>query len=423
MKDVSPEDILNTTRLISGIVIKPADFLAAAGVLATLYIATALANRFQLSQKDEKTRSFIENGVSNLSSVLCIYSLICMNFYFFQEDKGQLSFGEFIFYLAPAYIFHLISAYPPINTSKLGKRKDKNEENIKDLEGRLEEFNGDKTNSQKISSLARMLAGAKEFPRARAYLRFAKSRWVSHLLLIATTIPVITLSIIALLISAIAEGRFPIERIENIHWIAILILLSLYFMQALGLDTTYEYAVEKSKSEILGKKADNTDLKASLLCGFILFFVNLVIFSSLIVAILQSDNLEIHQIYILYAIIILQFLLTIANPFISRYIYKKYREYLQAEDMGEAFKLAVLEQALQDAKEEHDSLEKKIKEIQEPAFSSPSLPSVSGRRPALPRRRGPQPRAPRALRQQAYGRHESAPLHHECSRKLHLRVL
>lgn len=400
MKDASLKDILNTTRLISGIVINPVDFLAAAGALATLYIATALANRFQLSQKDEKTRSFIENGVSNLSSVLCIYSLICMNFYFFQEDRGQLSFGEFIFYLAPTYILHLISAYPPIDASKISERKAKNEENIKDLGDRLKESRGDKNNSQKISSLARMLAGAKGFPRTRAYLRFAKSRWASHLLLIAITLPVITL----LIISTIAEGRFPIERIENIHWIAILILLFLYFIQALGLNATYEYAVKKSKSEILGKKTDNSDLAFTLACGFTLLLVNGTLFLSLIIRISQSDNLEINQIYILCAII-LQFLLTLANPFISIYIYKKYREYLQAENIGEEFKLAVLEQALQDAKEEHDSLEKKIKETQEPAFSSPSLPSKSGHRPGRPRHRGPQPRAPRALRQQAYGRH------------------
>lgn len=53
-ENASPEDILNTTRFISGIVIKPVDFLAAAGALATLYIATTLANRIQLNKKDEK---------------------------------------------------------------------------------------------------------------------------------------------------------------------------------------------------------------------------------------------------------------------------------------------------------------------------------------------------------------------------------
>lgn len=366
-ENASPEDILNTTRFISGIVIKPVDFLAAAGALATLYIATTLANRIQLNKKDEKTRSFIENRVSNLSSVLCIYSLICMNFYFFQEDRGQLSFGEFIFYLASAYIFYLISAYPPIDTSKLSERKAKNQENIRNLEGQLEEVSDNKTNSQEVASLA----GAKEFHRIRAYLRYAKSRWASHLFLLFTSIPLVTSSLFIILIATLFNKYNPIETIRNLSAENIIIVIFIFSLQIFYLGDLYEKATRETREDILEKREQKAYYRPTTLFGAILFTINIFIHLAFTEMVIRGDN---PNIFIITALIIPPILI-VANHRTASYIYKKYRKYLQTGDMGKDFRRAVLEQALQDAREEHDSLEKKIKETQEPALSPPRLPS------------------------------------------------
>lgn len=358
----SPFDLENlwvVAEVLSGAIVKPTDLLAAAGVLATLYVATALASRAQLSVNDVKRRIFIENGASNLAHALFIYSLFCMLFYFFQEDRRQLSYGDFIFYLAPAFLCYFISSYPPIDISSLQEQKKVNKKRVNTLENLSQEIN---KNGQIIPysylHLSRRLIEKKEFSRLKAYLHLAKNKWKTHIALFILTIPALTVLLpIGVVFSALIRGRSLVETFENFPWSSFLLPLPFYLVQAFSLSSAYDHVTHETKSEILGRKKSTFPFLVIFL-QVLIGSLNILIFSEMI-----PDNFADKNLLFKITICII-FLTNFIGPAVLWHIYKKYRKFIQVGVMGETFKVAVLNQALQNAKKESESLDQKIKDIQ-----------------------------------------------------------
>ncbi|MGV3102454.1 hypothetical protein [Rothia sp. 32237D007AR] len=371
-KNSSPVDFENlksAAGVTSGIVVKPTDLLAAAGVLATLYVATALASRVQLSPEDEKKRDFIENGVSNLASVLCLYSLVCMPLYFFQGDREQLSFGEFIFYLIPAFICHYISAHPPINISDLQQRREENKEKIVKLESLNQKLNK-KGHLIRYTSfyLSQILLRDKEAPKVKTYFQFVKTKWLKHLFLLILTFPSLTITSPLRIAIAPMGGESLSEILKEFPWEVSLFTLPFYALQWFCLYLMYDYATDKTKLEILNQKK-GTPI-------WILIFQILISVPTVwvLLEMLTEGNFDKYSLLekFAYSILLATQIAFLISYIILWRIYKNYRKYLQEGMMGDSFKSAVLHQALEKAKKEGDFLDQKIKDLQVPRDSFPS---------------------------------------------------
>lgn len=388
---LDPENLQATAGILSGIVVKPSEILTAAGVLATLYVATALVGRIQLSLEDEKKRDFIEKGVSNLALTLFFYSLICMVFYFFQEDKEQLRFGEFIFYLAPALTCHFISAYPPINISNLQEQKNIKERRIIELETLNQEIRK-KALTTPYLNLSQDLLGDKEIPKIKAYYQFAKNKIPPHLALITLSFPLITIIFPIGITVALIKDKSLAEIFESFPWIELLGFILFYAVQICSLYGIYDHATNKTKSEILGEKKPLPFW--ILILQIIISMPNIIFIIQTFNHILITDNsLFKTLIYITLTIMQISFLLSYK---ILWHIYKNYRKYLKEGTIGESFKVATLSQALQKAKEEKKELEQRIQDTQPPKPISQRdtchLTSISGHRPGPRHHTGQQPR-------------------------------